>query len=188
MTKPFDPDARLAELLTEGGATPRFEIRIDRNGDWFYQGSKIGRIELVKLFANVLRRAPDGGYWLVTPVEHGRIEVEDVPFTIVEMQSAGEGRQRRIGFRTNLDHWVEAGPDHPLTLRPPALDHPGDDGLIPYVTLDHGLEARLLRPVYYELAELAEPAPEGEAFGRGDDRPMGVWSHGEFFVLDRIVD
>ena len=59
-------------------------MRIARDGTWFYQGSPINRLPLVKLFASVLRREDDGEYWLVTPVERGRVPVEDVPFTAVE--------------------------------------------------------------------------------------------------------
>ena len=64
---------------------PRLPIRIDRNGTWYYRGSPIDRKELVCLFASVLRREPDGSCWLETPVERGRIEVEDAPFVAVEL-------------------------------------------------------------------------------------------------------
>jgi hypothetical protein len=40
-----------------------------------------------------------------------------------------------------------------------------------------GLEARVTRSVYYELAELAEPGPHPGAGG------IGVWSEGAFFTL-----
>ena len=69
-------------------------MRIARDGTWFYHGSPIGRKPLVKLFASVLRREPDGSYWLVTPVERGRVEVEDAPFTAVELAVEGEGAAR----------------------------------------------------------------------------------------------
>src|SRR4051794_16501811 len=62
-----------------------FDMRIDRNGVWHYRNSPIGRKELVCLFASVLKREPDGSYWLETPVERGRITVEDAPFVAVEM-------------------------------------------------------------------------------------------------------
>jgi hypothetical protein len=62
-----------------------FSIRIARDGTWFYRGSPIGRKELVCLFASVLKRDEGGVYWLETPVERGRIDVEDAPFVAVEM-------------------------------------------------------------------------------------------------------
>src|SRR5258708_4724358 len=71
-----------------------FGIHISRDGTWWYQGSPIGRMALVKLFASVLRRAEDGTYQLVTPVERGRITVEDAPFIAVELTVDGEGRDQ----------------------------------------------------------------------------------------------
>jgi hypothetical protein len=176
--RPFDPTAILARLGRGEAASGSFAMRIARDGSWWHEGERIGRPELVKLFASILHRAGDGSYWLVTPVEQGRIEVEDAPFTAVEVRSTGEGQGRRLAFRTNLDAWVTAGPGHPLKLRPDhgALDAAGA-AMVPYLTVRDGLEARLLRPVYYELALLAEPM--------GDDRGqgLGVWSDGVWFPL-----
>ena len=76
-------------------ATRWLGLRIMSDGTWRYRGSPIERSELVKLFASVLRREPDGSYWLVTPVERGRIEVDDVPFVAVELATQGVGRTGR---------------------------------------------------------------------------------------------
>src|SRR5947208_767389 len=100
------------------------EMRIARDGTWFYRGSPIGRLALVKLFSSVLRRESDGGYWLVTPAERGRIEVEDVPFLAVALTVEGESRERQLIFRTNLDEFVTAGPDHPLRVATAASGEP----------------------------------------------------------------
>ena len=85
-------------------------MRIARDGTWYYRGSPIARKPLVKLFASVLKRDAQGDYWLITPVERGRIEVEDAPFTAVELATAGSGPEQVLSFRSNLDEWVEAGP------------------------------------------------------------------------------
>ena len=45
------------------------EMRIARDGTWYHQGQPIGREAMVRLFATVLRREPDGSHVLVTPVE-----------------------------------------------------------------------------------------------------------------------
>ena len=105
------------------------DMRIARDGTWFYRGSPIGRLPLVKLFASVLRREPDGCYWLVTPAERGRIEVEDVPFLAVALTVRGEGRQQQLIFRTNLDDIVTAGPDHPLRVETAASGEPANRGM-----------------------------------------------------------
>ena len=148
------------------------DMRIARDGTWFYRGTPINRQALVKLFATVLRRDDDGGYSLVTPVERGRVTVEDAPFLAVEVNSEGAGRDRKLSFRTNLDEIVAAGPDHPLRIEVSANDEPE-----PYLLVRPGLEARLNRPVFYELVDLAD-AERGDAGG-----PFGLWSGGLFFDL-----
>src|SRR5207253_7093409 len=123
------------------------DMRIARDGTWFYRGSAIERMALVKLFASVLRREKDGSYWLVTPAERGRVRVEDAPFIAVAVDCEGEGRDQRLIFRTNLDEIVTAGPDHELRVET------AEDGTpAPYVLVRPGLEARLARPVCDELA------------------------------------
>jgi hypothetical protein len=153
-------------------------LRIMQDGTWLYRGSPINRIELVKLFASVLRREADGSFWLVTPVERGRIEVEDAPFIAVELAAAGVGRSQAVRLRTNLDEWLTLGHRHVLRLRRP-VDQAADAGPVPYVEVRAGLEARLARPVYYELVERgAERLQDGR-------QRFGVWSEGVFFPLDQ---
>jgi uncharacterized protein len=162
-----------------GGVEPRWlGLRIVRGGTWLYRGSPIDRIELVKLFASVLRRESDGSFWLVTPVERGRIEVDDAPFVAVELAADGAGTSQTVRMRTNLDEWLTLGPRHVLRLRRPA-DQAVDAGPVPYVEVRAGLEARLARPVYYELVE------RGEERLRDGTQRFGVWSEGVFFPLDQ---
>jgi hypothetical protein len=175
---PDAPRAHTNPCPPAAGATTRWlGLRIMSDGTWRYRGSPIERAELVRLFASVLRREPDGSYWLVTPAERGRIEVDDVPFIAVELAAEGSGRSRRLRLRTNLDEWLTLGPDHPLRLRRP-VEGAAAAGPVPYVEVRAGLEARLARPVYYELVELGEERPDG------DRRRFGVWSDGAFFALD----
>lgn len=159
-----------------------FSMRIARDGTWFYRGSPIGRKELVCLFASVLKREPDGSFWLETPVERGRIEVEDAPFVAVEMfwrtcadPFAPHPTPRQcLTFRTNLDEMVTADADHPIRVQiDPRTREPR-----PYITVRPGLEARINRAVFYELVALAEPETvEGR-------QVLGVWSEHVFFPID----
>ncbi len=151
-----------------------FDIRIAADGTWFYHGSPIGRKSLVRLFSNVLYRDTEGTYWLVTPVEQGRIEVEDAPFTAVELATVGDGRDQVLRFRTNLDDWVEADAEHPIRV----THHPSTGEPRPYVLVRGRLEALILRPVFYDLVAQGEPRTIGEA------TRYGVCSKGTFFPLD----
>lgn len=148
------------------------DMRIARDGTWFYRGSPINRLPLVKLFASVLRRETDGSYWLVTPVERGRVVVEDAPFIAVALDKQGAGRDQHLIFRTNLDEIVTAGREHPIRVETASDGTPS-----PYIMVRAGLEARLSRPVFYELAELGEEA------AIGGETQFGVWSEGMFFRL-----
>jgi hypothetical protein len=164
--------------VVEHGVLP-FLIR--RDGSWLYRGSPIGRKELICLFASVLRREPDGSYWLETPAERGRIEVEDAPFVAVELIWSGFGREQSLTFRTNVDQMVTAGPEHPIRIAHDLLTCEPT----PYITVRsgagrHPVEARIGRAVYYELVALAEP---GMVHGR---RMLGVWSEGRFFPLGEL--
>lgn len=153
-----------------------FGLSIRRDGTWYYRGSPIGRKPLVKLFASVLRRDDAGDYWLITPAEKGRIEVEDVPFLAVEAHIAGKGREQTVTLRTNLDEIVTVGRDNPLRVEcDPMTGAPA-----PYVLVRDRLEARLARPVFYELVERGE---EREDNGR---RILGIWSGGAFFPLGAL--
>ncbi|MBM3531888.1 MAG: DUF1285 domain-containing protein [Alphaproteobacteria bacterium] len=176
MTAPTGGTHRVPSFDPSAANCGDFGIAIGRDGTWYYHGSPIGRKPLVKLFASVLRREESGEYWLVTPVERGRILVEDVPFTAVEVTAEGEGSHRILRFRTNLDDEIEAGPAHPIRV-----DHDPESGApSPYVRVRGGLEARILRPVFYHLIELGRE----ETFA-GEAR-FGVWSNGEFFPLGSV--
>ena len=146
-------------------------IRIARDGTWYHEGSPIGRKELVRLFSTILRRDGDD-YVLVTPAEKMRIVVEDVPFLAVLMDAEGEGRGQTLRFTTNVGDEVVAGPHDPIRVETdPATGEPA-----PYVHVRKGLEARIARPVFYQLVDLAEL--DGDGF-------LGVWSGGAFFRLGR---
>lgn len=145
------------------------DMRIARDGTWFHMGSPIGRQEMVRLFSTILRREPDGGYVLVTPVEKLDIAVEDAPFVAVEMKAEGDGRGAVLAFRLNTGELVAADADHKLRFVQ------AGDGPRPYLHVRGGLEALVARSVYYEIADRALA---------GDDDPPGVWSNGAFFALE----
>lgn len=149
----------------------QMEIRAD--GSWWHEGSKIKRERLVKLFSRILRKDADGHIYLVTPYEKVIVHVEDAPFIAVRVDRVGvPGREQILAFTTNLGDVVTADQDLPLRVETdPVTLEPS-----PYVLVRGGLEAKLSRPVFYELAEMAE-ADEGVA-----DR-LGVWSNGHFFEL-----
>jgi hypothetical protein len=150
------------------------DMRIAADGTWFYLGTPIGRPPLVKLFASVLKREGDC-YFLVTPVEKCGIRVDDAPFVAVEMQVEGTGAEPVLRFRTNVDDWVDCGPQHGLRF----VTDPATEGLKPYLHVRRDLWARVSRAVFYDLVELGEERPvDGMSM-------FGVASMGSFFAMAR---
>ncbi|HEV7440489.1 MAG TPA: DUF1285 domain-containing protein [Methylobacterium sp.] len=167
MTDPDAPDPTLARLSAALGDQPKrglppleawnppycgeIDMRIAADGTWFHNGTPIRRPALVKLFATILRREPDGRIVLVTPVERVGITVEDAPFVAVEMAVEGTGEARRIAFRTNVDDLVPLDAEHALRF-----EEDSEGGFRPYIHVRRGLWALLTRALAYDLAELGE--------------------------------
>lgn len=123
------------------------DILIRKDGLWLHEGSPIGRAALVRLFSTVLRRDPDG-FYLVTPVEKLKIQVEDAPFVAVRVDLRGEA----LVFTTNVGEEVEAGSEHPIRVEA----GPGRGEPRPYLQVRAGLDALIARPVFYELINMAQ--------------------------------
>ncbi|MBS3803237.1 MAG: DUF1285 domain-containing protein [Oleiphilaceae bacterium] len=149
------------------------DIRIARNGEWFFKNEKMQRQALVKLFTSILRREDDGHYYLVTPAEKWRIQVEDTPLLAHSVEVTGEGRGQNVDVTTNVGETLRIGRAHPLHLGTYA--ETGEPR--PIIRVRQGLEARLVTAAFYDLAGyVTEKTIE-------DRDVLGVWSDGIFFEL-----
>lgn len=148
----------------------RSDMHIEADGSWYYDKSPIRRVEMVKVFASILRREDDG-YYLVMPHEKLSIEVEDVPFQIVDFCLQGANQDQTIVMTTNLDDHVVVSRANPLTTEL----YRGD--LVPYLLVRGALKARLNRNTYYRLAEILTFQSNRRK------SPPGIWSKGAFFPL-----
>jgi hypothetical protein len=147
------------------------DMRIASDGTWYYLGSPIGRVALVRLFSTILKRE-DGKHFLVTPVEKVGITVDDAPFLAVEMEKHADELGPRLRFRTNVDDWVDCNADHRLRF-----ETADDGGLMPYLHVRADLWAKVTRALYYDLVDIGEERVV-------DGRPMfGIASAGEFFAM-----
>ncbi|MEO0679996.1 MAG: DUF1285 domain-containing protein [Pseudomonadota bacterium] len=148
------------------------DMRIARDGTWFYMGTPIGRPALVRLFASVIRK-DDDAYFLVTPVEKVGITVDDAPFVAQDFRVEGAGEAQRLVFATNVGDETEAGPDHPIrVVRDAQTGEPS-----PYVHVRANLEALIDRKSFYRLVDLGEHAAvDGRSW-------FGVRSGGRFFPI-----
>ena len=148
------------------------DMRIARDGTWFYLGTPIGRAALVRLFSSILRKDGDK-YFLVTPVEKVGIIVDDAPFVATDFDVSGEGADQTLTFHTHVGDVAVAGPDHPIRVeRDPQTGEPS-----PYVLIRANLEALIDRKSFYRLVELgAHHDVDGQSW-------FGLWSAGQFFPV-----
>ncbi|SDH45548.1 DUF1285 domain-containing protein [Pseudomonas panipatensis] len=182
MTDPGKAGDLLAQIPAAKGLPPvhlwnppfcgDIDMRIARDGTWYYLGTPIGRKPMVKLFSSIIRRDGDE-YFLVTPVEKCGIRVDDAPFVAVVMLVEGEGEAQSLRFTSNVEDEFVAGPEHPIRV---SID-PQSEEPAPYVRVRGNLEALIHRNVFYQMVELAVPRIiDGREW-------LGVWSGGEFFPL-----
>ena len=174
--------AKSARAAQKGGLPPvhlwnppfcgDLDMRIARDGTWFYMGTPIGRPELVRLFSTILRKDGDD-YFLVTPVEKVGIRVDDAPFLAVDFSVDAPGRDQVLRFETNVGDLVEAGPDAPIRVeRDPDTQEPA-----PYVRVRANLDALIDRKSFYRLVDIGT---HHEIMGHSW---FGLWSHGAFFPI-----
>ena len=149
------------------------DIRINREGVWFYQNEEMTRKAMVKLFSGILRLDSDQQHYLVSPVEKMRITVDVAPFSIVDLRVVQiEGKQAVI-FKTNIDEEIVLKEPQQFVVEKNAKEEP-----IPLVTVRKNLKGLLSRNVFYQLAEVAElHKVDGLDY-------LGVWSCGEFYPID----
>lgn len=148
------------------------DMRIARDGTWFYMGTPIGRERLVKLFSTILRKDGDD-YFLVTPVEKVGITVDDAPFLAVDFDVVGTGQSQTITFHTKTGDTAIAGPDHPIRVE----TNPDTGEPSPYVLIRTNLDALIDRKSFYRLVNL------GETYRIDGQNWFGIWSAGTFFPI-----
>ena len=122
------------------------EMKIDREGNWFYQGSIIGRDKLKILFSRILK-FEDGNYYLVTPVEKVLVKVDLAPYMIIDYEVDSD--HENIILKTNLDLSIPLNKEHKLEVKKIGDEH------IPFVHVRNNIEGFISRSVYYSLIEIA---------------------------------
>ena len=122
------------------------EMRIDREGNWYYQNSIIGRDKLKILFSRILK-VEQGQYYLVTPVEKVSVKVDIAPYMIVDYEVDVE--LKNIILKTNLDYNFPLDASHPIELRVLGKES------VPFVQVRDQLEGFISRSVFYGLVEVA---------------------------------
>lgn len=148
------------------------DMVIDREGRWIHEGGEIKRPAMVKLFASILV-FEEGDYFLVTPVEKWRIQVDVAPLFVVAAERETRADYQAITLTTVTGDVVIVDRQHPLTMQA----FSGAEEPLPLVLVRRNLQALLSRYVFYEIVEWA-----AESSG-GDDGMLSISSMGERFIL-----
>ncbi len=151
--------------------TGAIAIRIAADGQWYHEEQPIRRPALVRLFASILRREDDGEFYLVTPVEKLRIQVDDCPFVAVLVHAEGSADKTTLRFTLNTGDEIAAGPQHRLWVEE------RDGAPLPLLEVRPGLHARVARAVFYDLVNRAS------VLQREAGAVLVLASQGEVFVL-----
>jgi uncharacterized protein len=139
-------------MMMQSSADRQDEIKIDKEGNWFFNGAPIINKQIVDLFNAGIEHDGQGGYRLHVGDEICPIVVEDTPFVVTNLEPE-QGAEGLSGFTIRLSD----GTCEPLSLKTFYL---APDN-IPYCAVKDGrFPARFLRAPYYDLARHIEQ--EGE--------------------------
>ena len=139
------------------------DMVIRKDGTWVHEGDPIKREKLVRLFASILKKEGDD-YFLVTPVEKWRIQVEDRPLLVQLIDKHGD----QLQLVTNGGDSLIVGDDHPLKASEL------DGVMVPEVRVRNNLWARFSRNAYYQISELATEQSDGSFAIQSDGRAFVV--------------
>ena len=164
------------------------DLVIKANGEWWHEGGQMTRESLVSLFATILWKEDNNGiieYFLKTPVQKIRIQVEDAPLLINDVGIVNEGNNRWLEFTTTTGDVVRLDDEHTITLK--AYNPTGNDTIDqqtamdmqvrPYMPVRNGLDALIGRNTFYHLTEI------GELTEQNGETILTLQSGGKFYEL-----
>lgn len=199
--------------IREGRAIPPLEkwhpeqvedmdLTIKANGEWWHEGVHMTRQSLVNLFATILWKEENAGkveYFLKTPVQKLRIQVEDAPLLINDVGIVDEDDKRWLEFTTTTGDVVRLDDEHTISLRAyiPEDDtsninasniydndkneenkpSESDTQVRPYMMVRNNLHALIGRNAFYHLTEI------GELTERGGETILTLQSGGKSYAL-----
>jgi uncharacterized protein len=134
-------------------------IYVDSDGDWFYQGHRITREDILQFFYDHLVAGDDNSYAVVWKNQRCPLSVDDTPFVISRVDRRSADEQMGERFELTLRHISGVEVLTPGTLRV------GENNVL-YAKVKSGRYlARFSRPAYYQLAAyIQEDAETGQFY------------------------
>lgn len=135
------------------------QIYVNAEGDWFYQGNRIIREDILEFFYDHLTVGEKHSYAIVWKNQRCALEVDDTPFVVSRVDRRSVEGQMGEQFVLSLKHLSRSEVLDPGTLRV------GDHNVL-YARVRSGrFLARFSRPAYYQLAAwINEDAESGEFY------------------------
>ena len=127
------------------------DLLIKANGEWWHEGTKVTRQSLIDLFATILWKENDNDepqYFLKTPVQKLRINVEDVPFYITDINIVNKDNLEWLEFITSTGDVIYLDNEHPIKMQ----SYKGEQR--PYIEVRYGMQALISRNVFMHLTQI----------------------------------
>jgi hypothetical protein len=136
------------------------DLVIKANGEWWHEGGQMTRESLVSLFATILWKEENNGkteYFLKTPVQKIRIQVEDAPLLINDVGIVYEGDTSWLEFTTTTGDVLRLDEEHLIMLKTYSSQEVAVEAQVrPYMPVRNGLTALIGRNTFYHLTEIGE--------------------------------
>ena len=124
---------------------PACDIRIDKEGVWYYRGVEMTRRDIVNYFYQNLKQDQMGRYLIELDNERCHLEVEDTPFVVKAVhRSLSENNGEESIYLLLSDDTLEKLDPGTLWI--------GNDNVLYCIVKNHQFYARFLRAGYYQLA------------------------------------
>jgi hypothetical protein len=123
-------------------------IRIDREGRWFHESLEIKRASMVKFFSKLLK-LEGADYYLVTPSEKWKIQVDVAPLFVISASLEVRQGHQAIVFQTLTDDTILLGRDNPLQMEKDLTNKQA----YPMVRVRDNITAWISRATFYQLVD-----------------------------------
>ena len=134
-----------------------FEIKIDKEGRWYYNGAHMFRKDIVKLFFENLKQDEEGRYLIEWKGERCYLSVEDTAYVVIALYKTRNPRTNREQVEILLN-------DDSCEILDMKTVFVGDENVL-YCRVKNGrFLARFSRKAYYQLADFIEPPDAEDCF------------------------
>lgn len=127
-----------------------FEIRIDKDGVWYYNGAEMFRKEILALFFENLFRDESGRYYIQIGMEMCYLTVEDTPIVVKSVHEMADSEREKE--ETAIGIFLSDSSLEKIDLDSLRIG----EGNVLYCDLQRGFPARFTRAAYYQIADRIE--------------------------------